>query len=417
MFEQRTTLPADPIELAERLHDRAYRSLFWAESGQVAYLCCDPVEHRHALDPEPALLLGERSPLHRVPRWVGLLPYECRRGLERQGQGASRAEPHLSEPHWLRYGAVAVIAESGVRVVGESRASVEALTTHLHGPSTLLGAVSIDTLRPFEDAEQHRARIRQALEHIRAGNLYQVNLARRFELRVQGKAPALLSRLVEPGRPPFSAAFSWDGLEVVAASPELFLKIDTSGAVFTSPIKGTRPRGGTSERDAELAQELDADPKERAELTMVLDVERNDLARLAQRGTVELVEPPHVEAHATVLHRVATLRAMLRPELSRGEVLERMLPSGSVTGAPKVRAMDLIAELEAERRGLYTGAFGYVAHDGSLELGMAIRTLTVRDGVGHYWAGGGIVADSDPEREVQETLWKAEALLRVLAKN
>jgi anthranilate/para-aminobenzoate synthase component I len=115
-----------------------------------------------------------------------------------------------------------------------------------------------------------------------------------------------------------------------------------------------------------------------------------------------------------VLHRVATLRAELRAGVTRSEILERMLPSGSVTGAPKVRAMDLIAELEAERRGLYTGAFGYLAHDGTLELGMAIRTLTVREGRGHYWAGGGIVADSDPEREVQETLWKAEALLGLL---
>ncbi len=147
---------------------------------------------------------------------------------------------------------------------------------------------------------------------------------------------------------------------------------------------------------------------------MVLDVERNDLARLALPGTVQLTVPPHVEKHGTVLHRVATLRARLRPELSRAELLLRMLPSGSVTGAPKVRAMDLIAELEADRRGLYTGAFGYLAHDGSLELGMAIRTLTVREGQGHYFAGGGIVADSDPEREVQETLWKAEALLGLL---
>src|SRR6187402_2098458 len=133
MFEQRTTLPPDPIELAERLHDRAYRSLFWANNGQIAYLCCDPVEHRHELDPEPSLALGERSPLHRVPRWVGLLPYECRRELERRGQGSARAEPHSSEPHWLRYGAVAVIDENGVRVVGESGAHVESLTVHLHG--------------------------------------------------------------------------------------------------------------------------------------------------------------------------------------------------------------------------------------------------------------------------------------------
>jgi anthranilate/para-aminobenzoate synthase component I len=239
-------------------------------------------------------------------------------------------------------------------------------------------------------------------------------LARRFEFRVRGAAIDVLARLLERGRPPHAALFSWGDLEVCSASPELFVKTDASGAIFTSPIKGTRPRGQSPEHDAELGRELDRDPKERAELTMVLDVERNDLARLARPGSVQLWTPPHVEVHGTVIHRVATLRAELRPELSRREVLERMLPSGSVTGAPQVRAMDLIAELEAERRGLYTGAFGFLAYDGSLELGMAIRTLTVRGGEGHYWAGGGIVADSDPDREVQETLWKAEALLSVL---
>ena len=144
---------------------------------------------------------------------------------------------------------------------------------------------------------------------------------------------------------------------------------------------------------------------------MILDVERNDLARVARPGSIELTVPPHVETHGTVHHRVATLRAALRASVTRREVLSWMLPSGSVTGAPKVRAMDLIAELEAERRGLYTGAFGYLAHDGSLELGMAIRTLSVKAGQGHYWAGGGIVADSQPALEVEETLWKAEALL------
>jgi anthranilate/para-aminobenzoate synthase component I len=131
-------------------------------------------------------------------------------------------------------------------------------------------------------------------------------------------------------------------------------------------------------------------------------------------GSIELAEPPHVETHGTVHHRVATLCSRLKPEVTRREVLSWMLPSGSVTGAPKVRAMDLIAELEAERRGLYTGALGYIAHDGSLELSMAIRALTVKNATGYYFAGGGIVADSDPAREVEETLWKTEALLALL---
>ena len=414
MFEVRVEVPVEPLELAQRLNGRDHVSLLWSKNGTLAYLACDPVEHGAALDPEPALALAQRSALHAVPRWVGLLPYECRRDLERSGSGESRAEPHVSAPHWVRYGAVAVIAADGVRVVGDESESVRELASALSRPSRAAGRVELTSPAAFEAPELHRARIVRALEHIRAGDLYQVSLARRFELGVRGTACDVLARLSLRGRPPFTAAFAWGGLNVCSVSPELFLSTDACGSIFTSPIKGTRPRGATPERDAQLMHELDADEKERAELTMVVDVERNDLARLAEPGSVRLSVSPHVETHATVHHRVATLRAQLRAGLTRTEILQRMLPSGSVTGAPKVRAMDLIAELEAERRGLYTGAFGYVAHDGSLELGMAIRTLTVRDGRGHYWAGGGIVADSDPEREIQETLWKAEALLCLL---
>ncbi len=417
MFEEWLELPGDPIALARRLSGRAFCSLFWAGAGKCAYLACDPVEHAHALDPEPGLALGARTALHAVPRWVGLLPYESRRGLERAGHGAARGAPHMVTPHWVRYAAVAQVAEGRVRVVGEARESVRELASHLRAPARAPQPVELSRSSEFEPPELHRARIRRALEHIRSGDLYQVNLARRFELCVRGTALELLERLQQRGRPPYSAAFDWEELRVAALSPELFLSLATSGVLLTSPIKGTRPRGQSEARDAELARELDSDPKERAELTMVLDVERNDLARLAEPGSVRLAVPPHVQAHGTVLHRVATLRAEQRAQVTRTELLERMLPSGSVTGAPKVRAMDLIAELEAERRGLYTGAFGFLAHDGSLELGMAIRTLTVRGEQGHYWAGGGIVADSEPEREVQETLWKAEALLALLAKN
>jgi len=417
MFELELALPIEPLLLAQRVADRPYLSLFWAKDGRTAYLTCDPIEHRHALDPEPELRLSARTALHVLPRWVGLLPYECRRDLERAGREERRCAPHLSQPHWLRYAAVAEISAAGVRVVGDDSAAVAALGARLRGQAPPSTPLEIAPLAAFEDPELHRVRIRRALEHIRAGDLYQVNLARRFEFRVRGSALAVLARLLERGRPPYAAAFAWGALDVVTVSPELFVKTTSSGSIFTSPIKGTRPRGEDPERNLALSRELDSDAKERAELTMVLDVERNDLARLAQPGTVHLAVPPHVEAHGTVLHRVATLQAELQAELTRSEILERMLPSGSVTGAPKVRAMDLIAELEAERRGLYTGAFGYLAHDGSLELGMAIRTLTVREGEGHYFAGGGIVADSDPEREVQETLWKAEALLGLLAKN
>jgi anthranilate/para-aminobenzoate synthase component I len=242
--------------------------------------------------------------------------------------------------------------------------------------------------------------------------VYEVNLARSFELGIEGSLWDLFETLTADGRPPYSAVFAWPELGVVAASPELFLALELDRTARTRPIKGTRPRDPDAARDQALASELDHDPKERAELAMVIDVERSDLGRVAYPGSVRLVDGPRVESHPGVHHRVATVEATLRGEVSRDELLSAMLPSGSVTGAPKIRAMEVIAELEPVRRGLYTGAFGVLRHDGSLELGMAIRVLTVKDGVGRYYSGGGIVADSVPEREVEETLWKASALVR-----
>jgi anthranilate/para-aminobenzoate synthase component I len=161
-------------------------------------------------------------------------------------------------------------------------------------------------------------------------------------------------------------------------------------------------------------QELEQDPKERAELTMIVDVERNDLGRVAEVGSVRLAALPHVVTHRTVHHRVALLTARTRAGVGRDDVLRSMLPSGSVTGAPKVRAMEVIASLEPLRRGLYTGAIGFIGHDGVITLSMAIRTVVLNGNEGEYWTGGGIVADSDPAREVEETQWKALQLRQAL---
>jgi anthranilate/para-aminobenzoate synthase component I len=178
----------------------------------------------------------------------------------------------------------------------------------------------------------------------------------------------------------------------------------------TGPIKGTRPRGAHAEEDARFARELDTDPKERAELTMAIDVHRSDLGRVAEPGSVRLMSGPRVVAGRTVWSRVAEVVARRAAGASLERVARAVLPCGSVTGAPKVRAMEVIARLEPWRRGLYTGAFGYVGRDGSLELAMAIRTLQLQGDEGAYFTGGGIVADSVPERELEETRWKAAQL-------
>jgi len=182
-------------------------------------------------------------------------------------------------------------------------------------------------------------------------------------------------------------------------------------ALATEPIKGTRPRSGDDAIDRARAAELDRDPKERAELAMVIDVERNDLARVAVPGSVEVAVSPHLAWHRTVIHRVARVRARVRAGMTRAEVLRAILPSGSVTGAPKVRAMEVIAALETARRGLYTGGLGLAAHDGSMRLAMAIRTAVFDPaGRGEYLVGGGIVADSIPANELEETRWKSAQL-------
>jgi anthranilate/para-aminobenzoate synthase component I len=368
-----------------------------------------------ALDPEPSL---ERavggSALATFPRWIGLLPYEGRRGLERPGRSPRpdpRREPHVVVPLWARYGAVVRI-DRDVVVGGDDAERVQKLAALAGGSERARGPVIARALASEPDAA-HQARILRALELIFEGEIYQVNLARRFELSLRGSVVDLVERLAHDARAPFSTAVEFGDLAVAGSSPELFLQLDPGGRLLTSPIKGTRPRGADAEQDRGLASDLSKDPKEHAELSMVVDVERNDLGRIAQTGSVRVIGVPRIETFGTVHHRVAAVAAHLRPGVGRAELLEAMLPSGSVTGAPKIRAMELIAALESERRGLYTGAIGALGHDGSLRLSMVIRTLTRRNGIAHYFAGGGIVAGSNPDREVLETRWKAAQLQRL----
>jgi anthranilate/para-aminobenzoate synthase component I len=412
---QRLEVPADAFVVARALAARDALALVRANQGRTTYVACDPSESAVTLDPELAL---ERHPQEfgEIPRWIGLLPYEARRTLERSPANDVRAAPELVAPLWRRYRAVVKITKQ-IEVIGEnSKVTAELVEKVLRGlrnvdPSPRPPRVSLRV--PPEAGAAHAARIRRALEFVRAGEIYQVNLARRFELSVTGSALELLAALGSRGLPPHALALDWPELGVAMASPELFLRLECDGRVATRPIKGTRPRSADPALDRELARALELDPKERAELAMIIDVERNDLGRLALPGSVRLAEPPSVETHAEVHHRAATVSAELRPGVSREELLLATLPSGSVTGAPKIRAMELIAELEPARRGLYTGAAGFVRQDGGVELGMAIRTVTLRDGRGAYYAGGGIVADSDPEREVTETLWKARRLIEL----
>jgi anthranilate/para-aminobenzoate synthase component I len=405
-------LPARPLLLARRLANEAELAVLWSASGGgPSFIGVRPLATSNALDPEPALTATREGRLGAVPRWVGFIPYEALRDIERPGRVAAvdgRAEPQLVAPMWWRLGAVVCVGER-VTVVGDDRASVDALAEQLLKTPDVTPREPRLELVGSEPPERHAERVRAALSLIAQGEIYQVNLARRLALDVAGGVVDVLAWLCRETRPPYAAALRFGDASIVSTSPELLLRLDAGGRIQTSPIKGTRPRGRDAQSDARWRSELDADPKERAELAMIVDVERNDVGKVARLGSVRASEPV-VSTHGLVWHRRANVSGELAPHVSRRELLRAVLPSGSVTGAPKVRAMEIIASLEAERRGLYTGGLGFITHQGELTLSMAIRTLTTRSGSGHYFTGGGIVADSDPAREVEETLWKARQL-------
>ena len=405
-------LRPDPLGLARRLSSEPELALLWSASGGRSYIAVRPIARSSALDPEP-LLASELAghPLSGAPRWIGLIPYEALRGLERPGHVPpvdGRREPHFVTPVWWRLGAVVCIGER-VTVVGDDRGSVDAVCRQLMSSPGVAARTARVELLASEPAERHAERVRAALDLIRQGEIYQVNVARLLELAVAGDPVDLLARLCSDTRPPYAAAFRLPESSVVSTSPELLLEQRARGRITTCPIKGTRPRGRDAASDARWRRELERDPKEHAELSMIIDVERNDIGRVAAIGSVRATAPV-VSTHGLVWHRRATVSGELAPGVTRQALLRALLPSGSVTGAPKVRAMELIAQLESERRGLYTGGLGFITHAGEMTLAMAIRTLTARGSEGHYFTGGGIVADSDPAREVEETLWKAQQL-------
>ncbi|MDX2053732.1 MAG: anthranilate synthase component I family protein [Polyangiaceae bacterium] len=410
-FELPIDLPADALALGRRLRQRPDLAVLLDTSGATpAYIACDAVGVSHDFDPEPDLPLDPNA--LRFPRWIGVLPYEAGRGWERHAVADARPLPHLVRPEWRRYDAIIEVTDA-VRILGTDEQSALALKQHLlEGAEHASDPVRAIAHAPEEAPGVHLERIRVALEHISAGDLYQVNLARRAEFKLEGCVVDILERLLERTDGPFCAALALSAVDVVANSPELFLSLDADGRAASIPIKGTRPRGKTSEEDVRLKKELGEDPKEHAELVMVVDVVRNDLGRIAATGSVRVEGGFQVESFRSVHHRGARVVAELATWATREDLFRATLPSGSVTGAPKARAMELIAQLEAHRRGIYTGAFGSIHQDGSVRLGMAIRTLTrVRNtGVAHYFAGGGIVADSVPTQEVEETRWKASHL-------
>jgi anthranilate synthase component 1 len=260
----------------------------------------------------------------------------------------------------------------------------------------------------------YMAAVENAKEHIRAGDAFQIVLSQRFETEVNAD-PLDVYRVLRASNPsPYMYLLRFADLDVVGSSPEVLVKVDGRRALM-HPIAGTRPRGATPEDDARLATELLADPKERAEHVMLVDLGRNDLGRVCEPGTVEVVDLMKVERYSHVMHLVSTVVGEVRSGLGALDVLCACFPAGTLSGAPKVRAMEIIEELEPTRRGLYGGIVGYVDVAGDMDTAIAIRTVAIRAGRAYVQAGAGIVADSDPASEDAECRNKAAAVLGAIA--
>jgi anthranilate synthase component 1 len=287
----------------------------------------------------------------------------------------------------------------------------------------LLGALRLPLSLPAEPrattveaasnfgADAFRKAVERAIRYVHDGDIMQVVLSQRLSRPYTGSPLSLYRALRSINPSPYMFYFDFGDFQVVGASPEILVRHER-GTVTVRPIAGTRPRGATRERDVELERELLADPKERAEHTMLVDLGRNDVGRVADTGSVQLTEKMTIERYSHVMHIVSNVEGRLRDGLDSLDVLRAAFPAGTVSGAPKVRAMEIIDELEPDKRGLYAGAVGYLGFNGDMDLAIAIRTALVKGGRMHVQAGAGIVADSVPENEWQETRAKASAVLR-----
>jgi para-aminobenzoate synthetase component 1 len=271
-----------------------------------------------------------------------------------------------------------------------------------------IGLRSTFTHRGYLDA------VAKVREYIVAGDIFQANLSQRFQAPLREPPFELYRRLRRRNPAPFAAYLGFDDVTVLSASPERFLRLDHERQVETRPIKGTRPRGLVPMHDAALGRALAESEKDRAENVMIVDLLRNDLSRVCRPGTVRVPELFALEQHPTVHHLVSTVVGELEPAADAVDLTRAAFPGGSITGAPKVRAMEIIAELEPTRRGVYCGAIGYLSATGAMDTSIVIRTFVAAGGELYFQAGGGIVADSDPELEYRETLDKARGLIETL---
>jgi anthranilate synthase component 1 len=370
----------------------------------------------------------------RVAGEVPELPFDGGWALFLGYELAQEIEPHLALPPTpLPWQAFALrtpcalihdLATQRVLAVAEpdAAAALERVVSDAHEAARVAPAPEALTIgRIREEApEAFLERVRAAKEYVRAGDVYQANLSRRWDVELSAVAEetsalvaALYERLCRANPAPFAALAQWQGVAILSSSPERLVRVE-GRRVDTRPIAGTRPRSRRPEAELSEMTELAAHPKERAEHIMLIDLERNDLGRVCEAGTVQVDELMTIESYQHVHHIVSNVSGVLRADVTPVGALRAVFPGGTITGCPKFRCMQIIAELEGEGRGAYTGSLGYLTRGGRLDLNILIRTMTLKGRHLTLRAGAGIVADSDPERELEETRAKARGLLAAL---
>jgi len=455
---RRLSRRADPIFLDSAAQDARY--------GRYSVLMCEPTgllrtghDGRTHVDFGPSRRIFYESPLaalapglrpFRVVEkpddlpcfvgWAGYLAYEIGRFIERL-PATTRADIRLPIARLGFYDTAAVYDHRTgswtLQAVDLHRGYPPPYDRIVRGRLDMLaGCLSCPAEASADPAKHHAAgplrrnmtreeyldRVRRAKEYIAAGDIFQVNLAQRLSVPIACTPWSLYERLRRASPACYAAYLGWHERKpgrdaspraVLSSSPELFLEL-RDRRVVTRPIKGTRPRGTDPVSDQVLRRELIESEKDLAELNMIIDLERNDLGRVCEYGSVRVVEPRRIEAHPTVWHSVATVEGVLHERYDALDLLRATLPGGSITGAPKVRAMEIIDELEPTERSVYCGSIGVLGLDGSMVFNLAIRTMIVEGNWAHVQVGGGIVADSDPQAEYDETLDKAAGMLRAL---
>lgn len=376
----------------------------------------------------------EKNHLNGLPKgifcggWIGYFSYELGRYIELLPETTIDdlqmplirlcfydrliAYDHIEDNFWL----IALQLPNDIETPDEKLSALELLlnksqSVAVKSPDPAdLDNIDFSQIRCNMDESYYFEAIEKIKRYIYDGDVYQINFSQRFECNYNTQPIELLHWQNHFNPSPYSAYIDAGWFNIVSASPEMFITI-ADDVISTKPIKGTRPRINEASVDAINFHELINSEKEQAELNMIIDLERNDVARICEPGTRKVIQPRTIESYPTVFHAVATVAGQLRKKITFCEILKAMFPGGSITGAPKIRSMEIIDETEPTARGVYTGSIGFFGIDGNTCLNIAIRTIIIKDNMAFAQTGGGIVADSDPQAEWNETITKARALL------